>query len=275
MAKRSRQSARVSAGTLKTDDVRARAAQVLCEVLQQGHSLDRVLPLAQLVSADARATALLAELCYGTIRWYYRLDAILNQLLERPLRSRDADVHCLLLIGLYQLDQLALPPHAAVHTTVQAAHALGKDWAGKLVNAILRNFQRQHEQLVQTACTAPQAQYAHPNWLIERLREDWPADWAAILQANNSRPPFTLRVNGQRLTRNEYLEVLSEQSLPAEPVTHAPQAVYLHKAVAVNALPGFIHGDVSVQDAAAQLAAVQYPRRHLHEAARSPNVHLD
>ena len=255
MAKRSRQSAQVSAGTLKSDDVRARAAQVLYEVTRQGHSLDRVLPMAQLASVDARATALLAELCYGTIRWYYRLDAILNQLLERPLRSRDADVHCLLLIGLYQLDQLALPPHAAVHTTVQAAHALGKDWAGKLINAILRNFQRQHEQLVKTACTAPQAKYAHPNWLIERLRADWPADWAAILQANNSRPPFTLRVNGQRLTRNEYLEVLSERSLPAERVPHAPQAVYLHRAVAVSALPGFIRGDVSVQDAAAQLAA--------------------
>jgi 16S rRNA (cytosine967-C5)-methyltransferase len=224
-------------------------------VLTRGRSLDQVLPEAQASTADARAGALLQELCYGTIRWYFRLDAILRQLLDRPLKSRDADVRCLLLIGLYQLDRLALPQRVAVHATVQATGALDKDWARGLVNAILRNFQRRRESLLPAVCTAVEAMHAHPLWLIDRLRADWPDDWAAILLANNARPPFTLRVNRQRLTRNEYLELLSQHSMSAAVVPHAAQAVCLDKPVAVAALPGFARGDVSVQDAAAQLAA--------------------
>lgn len=245
----------MSTGTVMTADVRALAAGVLLQVLGHGRSLDQVLPEAQASITDARNGALLQELCYGTIRWYYRLDAILRQLLDRPLKSRDADIRCLLLIGLYQLDRLALPQRVAVHSTVQATRALDKDWARGLVNAILRNFQRRRDSLLPTACDAPEALHAHPLWLIERLRTDWPDEWATILVANNARPPFTLRINRQRLTRNEYLERLSEHALPAAAIPHAPQAVCLDKPVAVNALPGFACGDVSVQDAAAQLAA--------------------
>jgi 16S rRNA (cytosine967-C5)-methyltransferase len=133
--------------------------------------------------------------------------------------------------------------------------ALNKDWAAGLVNAVLRNFQRRGDSLLQSACADEVALHAHPAWLIERLRSDWPQDWAAILAANNTRPPFTLRVNRQRLTRDEYLDVLSRAGLPAEAVAHSAQAVRLERPVPVSALPGFMRGDVSVQDAAAQLAA--------------------
>jgi 16S rRNA (cytosine967-C5)-methyltransferase len=214
-----------------------------------------VLPAALASVKDPRTGALLQELCYGTSRWYHRLDAILRQLLDKPVKSRDADIRCLLLIGLYQLDHLALPQRVAVHATVQATRVLDKDWARGLVNAILRNFQRRRESLLHAACDAAEALHAHPLWLIDRLRADWPDDWAAILVANNARPPFTLRVNRQRLTRNEYLDLLSEHTLTARAVPHALQAVCLDKPVAVGALPGFVRGDVSVQDAAAQLAA--------------------
>ncbi|MGB5261195.1 MAG: 16S rRNA (cytosine(967)-C(5))-methyltransferase RsmB [Gammaproteobacteria bacterium] len=238
-----------------TQDARALAAGVLTQVLEHGRSLDQVLPEALASINDPRTGALLQELCYGTIRWYYRLDAILRQLLDRPIKSRDADVRSLLLIGLYQLDRLALPQRVAVHATVQATRVLDKDWARGLVNAILRNFQRRRESLLLAVCATAEALHAHPLWLIDRLRADWPDDWAAILVANNARPPFTLRVNRQRLTRNEYLELLSDHALTARAVPHVPQAVCLDKPVAVSTLPGFARGDVSVQDGAAQLAA--------------------
>lgn len=236
-------------------DARALAAGVLVDVLVGGRSLGDVLSPAQAALDDPRAGALVQELCYGTLRWYFRLDAVLQALLSKPLKSRDADVRCLLLIGLYQIDRLALPQRVAVHETVQAVRALNKDWAAGLVNAVLRNFQRRGSSLLQSACADEVALHAHPAWLIERLRSDWPQDWAAILAANNTRPPFTLRVNRQRLTRDEYLDVLSQAGLPARTVAHSDQAVRLERPVPVSALPGFTRGDVSVQDAAAQLAA--------------------
>lgn len=235
-------------------DVRAVAARVLVRIVVDGSSLASALPDALQPVTDGRQRALIQELSYGTLRWYFRLDAMLGQLLRKPLKQRDADLHCLLLTGLYQLDQLAMPERVAVHETVQATRALGKDWASGLVNGVLRNYQRSAATLEAAISENPQACHAHPGWLIERLQSDWPDHWPLILAANNERPPFSLRVNRQRVTRDEYLEILAEQSLAARRLA-VPEGVQLDRPVPVEALPGFSEGLVSVQDGGAQLAA--------------------
>ena len=239
---------------MKTD-VRACAARVLVQVISDGRSLSDVLPAAAQQLADPRQRALLQELCYGTLRWYYRLDALLQRLLKKPLKQRDADVRCVLLVGLYQLDQLAMPQRVAVNETVQATHALNKQWASGLVNGVLRNYQRQAAELEAGVAAEFVSGYAHPAWLIEQLQFDWPNDWEQILTANNARPPFSLRVNRQRITRAEYLETLAGQSLGANLLKYTSSGVQLDKPVPVDVLPGFSEGYVSVQDGAAQLAA--------------------
>jgi len=238
-----------------TADARACAARVLSQVISDGRSLSEALPAVVQVLTDARQRALVQELSYGTLRWFYRLDALLQRLLKKPLKQRDADVRCVLLLGLYQLDQLAMPQRVAVNETVQATHALNKQWASGLVNAVLRNYQRQAAQLEEVIVAEPVARFAHPAWLIERLQSDWPRDWERILTANNARPPFSLRVNRQRVTRTEYMETLTGQSLQAQPLDYVDAGIRLDKPVPVDALPGFAEGYISVQDGAAQLAA--------------------
>ncbi len=237
-----------------TLDVRARTARVLARIITDGCSLSDALPGGLEPLPDGRQRALLQELAYGTLRWYFRLDAILLQLLRKPLKQRDADLRCLLLTGLYQLDQLAMPQRVAVHETVQAVRALDKSWATGLVNGVMRNYQRRASDIEPVISAQPQARHAHPGWLIETLQADWPNDWPAILAANNRRPPFSLRVNRQRITRSEYLDILSGRSLDATPLI-TPEGILLDKPVPVEALPGFSEGFVSVQDGAAQLAA--------------------
>jgi 16S rRNA (cytosine967-C5)-methyltransferase len=236
-------------------DVRACTARLLVRVIADGRSLSEVLPAALQPVSDPRERALVQELSYGTLRWYYRLVALLQQLLEKPLKQRDADIGCLLLTGLYQLDQLAMPQRVAVNETVQATRALNKQWASGLVNAILRNYQRQAAELDEAIAEDAVAGYSHPAWLIERLQSDWPRDWEQILMANNGRPPFSLRVNRQRMTRAEYIDTLADQSLAAVPLAHTVSGVRLENPVPVDMLPGFTAGYVSVQDGAAQLAA--------------------
>lgn len=235
--------------------VRAAAARVLDQVISDGRSMSAALAAAQAGHTDPRDAALLQELCFGTARWYYRLDGILQQLLRKPLKSRDSELRCLLLCGLYQLEYLSVPDRVAVHETVQAVHAQGRDWAAGLANAVLRNFTRRRDALLAALDDDAVTRNAYPAWLVARLQADWPDDWQSVLAAGNARPPFTLRVNRQRLTRAEYLEHLSVQELDAVPVTHTSHALTLAHAVPVHALPGFAGGDVSVQDGAAQLAA--------------------
>src|SRR5690348_1207484 len=127
--------------------VRLLAVQTLMRVLQDDLTLTQALEGAVKDCADPRDAALLAELCYGTLRWQPRLEALVARMLERPLKPADRDVGLVLILGLYQLAYLRVPPHAAVQQTVEVCRALGKDWAAGLVNAVLRRYQREREGL--------------------------------------------------------------------------------------------------------------------------------
>ncbi len=233
---------------------RERAAVALARVLGEGRSLGGVLEEA-LSGLEGPDRGLAQALCYGTLRWYPRLQPLLGKLLHRPLKGHDRELEALLLIGLYQLTQMGTPPHAAVAETVGAAAGLGKDWARGLVNAVLRNAQRRAVPLAQALDAEPETRTAHPRWLLERLQQAWPQDWEAIVAANNRQAPMTLRVNLRRGGREAYLEQLAAAGLAARPAPHTQAGVILEEAVAVERLPGFAQGAVSVQDAAAQLAA--------------------
>ena len=230
---------------------RAAAARAVAEVLV-GRSLAELLPAAGVAERDR---ALLAELVYGTCRWFPRLDFFLGRLLQRPLKQRDTDLRALLLVGLYQLVETRVAPHAAVDETVAAARALGKEWAAGLVNGVLRAFLRDRAALESAAAADPAVAHAHPAWLVARLQAAWPEDWAAILHAANGRPPMTLRVNRLRGSTPGYLATLAQAGLAGSVVDGVPAALVLDQPVDVTRLPGFGEGAVSVQDAGAQLAA--------------------
>ncbi|MDG4548926.1 MAG: 16S rRNA (cytosine(967)-C(5))-methyltransferase RsmB [Candidatus Contendobacter sp.] len=235
-------------------NVRAIAAQVLARVLGEGRSLAEALPPA-LEHVAPRDRGLLRELCHGVCRWQPELQFLLEGLLDRPLDPREATVRALLLTGLYQLHRSRVPDHAAVAETVVAARQLRKSWAAGLTNAVLRSFPRRRAELLARVEADAVARTAHPRWLLERLQRDWPDDWPAIVAANNARPPFTLRVNRLQGGRDEYRARLAAAGKSAEPTVAAAFALTLAEPVEPTALPEFAEGRVSVQDAAAQLAA--------------------
>jgi len=182
-------------------------------------------------------------------------------------------VYVLLLSGIYQLGWMELPEHAAVHATVQAVHGLGKGWASGLVNAVLRKYLRERTRLEQEIRPDAGAWFAHPGWMVERLQHDWPDHWQAILEANNARPPLCLRVNRQRLTREQYLDMLSRDGQQAQVLTATSGGICLATPSPVSRLPGFASGEVSVQDGAAQLAAellAPQPGQRVLDACAAP-----
>ena len=200
--------------------------------------------------------ALVQELAYGTLRWFHQLAGIAALLLEKPLKPKDQDVYALLLAGLYQLRHLRVATHAAVDETVAATQALGKPWAKGLVNACLREYLRRVAEIEKFVGHDPTLTLSHPTWLLEKFRAASPDDWQRIVQVNNERPPMTLRVNLRHTTRERYLEKLRAAGIEARPAFVLETDVTLATPLPVSALPGFAEGEVSVQDAAAQWAAV-------------------
>lgn len=233
-------------------DPRIAAVNNVLAVLD-GRSLDHVLAVA--TAADERDRALAAELSFGVCRWYRRLDALISLLLQKPFKNKDRDLHVLLLVGAYQLLYSRIPPHAAVSSVVEASRGLGKAWASKLVNGVLRRLQREHAALEQRVDTDAATRFAQPDWLYQAIVAAWPAQAERILTALQGRPPMVLRVALNKIGREDYLARLTAQGLGARAHPTVPSALVLDSAVPVDRLPGFEQGLVSVQDAGAQLAA--------------------
>jgi 16S rRNA (cytosine967-C5)-methyltransferase len=232
--------------------LRATAAQVIDSVISGGRSLDRALAEHEPQVAE-RDLALLRMLSYGTLRNHWHLQAWINTLLSRPLKARDSCVNELLAVGLFQLSDTRIPDHAVVSETVEAARHLRRPKLAPLVNAILRRFLR--DRISEQAPSNAEAEFDHPRWLIEMMQADWPDDWQSILAANNDRAPMWLRANPTHGSAADYVARLGEMDIEAEQFSAAAQAVRLNEPQPVEFLPGFADGHVSVQDAAAQLAA--------------------
>jgi len=237
---------------------RARAAEAVNAVTTKGRSLDTALAEAELAIKPSER-GLLRALCYGTLRFHWRIRSQLGTLLDRPLKSQDSVIESLIAIGIYQLTDTRIPDHAVVSMTVEASRVLRRPKYASLINAVLRIFLRKGLQAEEPA--DEEARHCHPAWLLERLQRDWPDHWLQIVEAGNRQAPMWLRVNARQLSRDEYLHELQEpdgsgdETPSNQVVAGVDQAIKLAEPRPVQELPGFSEGQVSVQDAAAQLAA--------------------
>lgn len=229
------------------------AVTVICGVVRDGKSLTDALSLCD--DLEPREAAFCRELCYGTLRWYFRLEAILSALLKKAFKPKDLDIKVLALLGLYQIIYLSTPDHAAVSETVNLCKKGKKSWAKGVLNGVLRHFLRHRESIENTVDSNVKQRFSHPDWLVEQLENDWGDDLHSILQANNQYPPMSIRVNQKHCSRDEYLRLLQMVDIQAEANPFNAVGLTLNKAVSVEQLPQFWQGASSVQDSAAQLAA--------------------
>ena len=200
------------------------------------------------LEAGSSLRAAVQDLAYGTLRSLGLLDALLAELLRKPAKPA---LHALLLAALYQLRARPRTSHTTVDQAVRAVSRLEPAAKG-LANAVLRNYLREADALV-ARCHSDTAHYSYPQWWIDRVRAAWPQNWESVLNAGNLHPPMTLRVNRRRLTAEQYLAKLGGHGLAGELI--GAQAILLERPVPIESLPGFGVGEVSVQDAGAQLAA--------------------
>ena len=232
------------------------AANAVNQVLS-GRNLTLALPatLASFPNATPQQRGAAADLSYGTLRFYGEVHAYLARLLEKPLT--DDRIHALLLVAIYQLlhdkAEAFTVVNQAVHAVSQFRKPVPKPWAKGLVNAILRNFLRQKDALSAQIASSEVAVYSYPQWWIHKLKAQYPGHWQGMLDAGNQHPPMTVRVNTNKISIEDYLQLLATQDIEATAI--GGQAVILNKPVAVDKIPGFSEGMVSVQDYGAQLAA--------------------
>lgn len=236
-----------------THELQRLAAHAVAQVIA-GRSLDAELRALWSRHRDLtpQERGALQDLCYGTLRFLGELDAVLARLLERPLK--DEALRDLLRVALYQLVHTRAAAHAVVDHAVRACTAAGLAGAKGLVNGVLRNFLRKRESLISAAHETETGRYSHPLWWIDKVRAQYPLHHAAMLEAANAHPPLTLRVNARATSIDAYLERTSNAGIGVTAL--GGSAVRVEQPIPVERIPGFGEGLVSVQDAAAQYAAV-------------------
>ena len=238
---------------MKTNNVRAAAAETLLAVMDKGTSLSEALPKAQLKIA-AKDHALLQEMCFGAIRFFPKYDAITNQLLTKKLKGKQRVFHHLIIVGIYQLEEMRIPQHAAVAETVQAAVSLKAQGLKGLINACLRNFMRNRDALF-AKISNPVTDFSHPSWFIKRVQEAYSENWQDILNANLERAPMWLRVHTNNVSTAQFCDALEEAKIEYSQPLADKNAILLASPKPVDKLPGFEQGWFTVQDGAAQHAA--------------------
>ncbi|MDY1039285.1 16S rRNA (cytosine(967)-C(5))-methyltransferase RsmB [Lelliottia sp. CFBP8978] len=235
---------------MKKQNLRSMAAQAIEKVVEQGQSLSNILPPLQQKVSD-KDKALLQELCFGVLRTLSQQEWLINKLMSRPMTGKQRTIHYLIMVGFYQLLHTRIPPHAALAETVEGAVAIKRPQLKGLINGVLRQFQRQQEELL-TEFAQSDKRFLHPDWLLKRLQKVYPKQWEAIVEANNQRPPMWLRVNRNHHSRDEWLSLLEQADMNGFTHDNYPDAVRLASPAPVHALPGFEQGWVTVQDASAQ-----------------------
>ncbi|UCV15161.1 16S rRNA (cytosine(967)-C(5))-methyltransferase RsmB [Quatrionicoccus australiensis] len=200
---------------------------------------------------DPLARPAVQDLVYGSLRQYGRGDFFLSRLLSKPLAAEE--IRALLLVAIYRLETRPDSAHTVVDQAVVAAGVMAEGRFRSLVNAVLRNFLRQQAALNTDLAADELAASQHPDWWLAQLQTAYPNDWPAIVAAGNAPPPMALRVNLRRIGRDEYQQRLSAVDIASTPIDEA--GLMLDKPVAVDRLPGFFDGLVSVQDPGAQRTA--------------------
>lgn len=254
-----------SSNLIMNGSVRVRVIRTLVAI-QNGQSLASVLdPLLNSLHDGDKGFA--HALLLTTLRQWYALARLLDTLADNPID--EVEVRTTIQVGLTQLLYLEVADHAAIHETVEAAKEIDFAHATGLINAILRKVAKNPSKF-RKKCDK---KHSLPNWLAYQLKQDWSEQYDELMQGLRQAAPMFLRVNSAVSSVEDYQQALDGAEIGADIVelttdfkianssesaaatTLSTKGLRLHQSTAVNALPQFSEGAVSVQDMHAQLAA--------------------
>ena len=192
--------------------------------------------------------SLVKDIVYGSIRDIYLNEYFLNKLI--PVELKNLDIKYLLLNAFYQLSNQSIKSFTIVNENVKAAKLINNKFSG-LVNGVLRNFLRKKPEFEDPFDL--RIKYSYPEWWVEKLKNQYPQAYEAILKIGNTRAPIFLRVNVKKITHVDYISLLEKNNIKYELILHK-NYIQINESINVQNLPGFVEGLIYIQDPAAQLA---------------------
>ena len=220
------------------------ASKIIQEVVQ-GKNIEKLFN--QYIGKNHNIS-LVKDIVYGSIRDIYLNEYFLNKLIQVELKN--LDIKYLLLNAFYQLSNQSIKSFTIVNENVKAAKLINNKFSG-LVNGVLRNFVRKKPEFQDPF--ELRLKYSYPEWWVEKLKNQYPQDYEAILKIGNTRAPIFLRVNVKKITHTDYINQLEKNNIKYELILDK-NYIQINESINVQNLPGFVEGLIYIQDPAAQLA---------------------
>ena len=220
------------------------ASKIIQEVVQ-GKNIEKLFN--QYIGKNHNIS-LVKDIVYGSIRDIYLNEYFLNKLISVELKN--LDIKYLLLNAFYQLSNQSIKSFTIVNENVKAAKLINNKFSG-LVNGVLRNFLRKKPEFQDPF--ELRHKYSYPEWWVEKLKNQYPQDYEAILKIGNTRAPIFLRVNVKKITHTDYINQLEKNNIKYELILDK-NYIQINESINVQNLPGFVEGLIYIQDPAAQLA---------------------
>ena len=220
------------------------ASKIIQEVVQ-GKNIEKLFN--QYIGKNHNIS-LVKDIVYGSIRDIYLNEYFLNKLISVELKN--LDIKYLLLNAFYQLSNQSIKSFTIVNENVKAAKLINNKFSG-LVNGVLRNFLRKKPEFQDPF--ELRLKYSYPEWWVEKLKNQYPQDYEAILKIGNTRAPIFLRVNVKKITHVDYITLLEKNNIKYELILDK-NYIQINESINVQNLPGFVEGLIYIQDPAAQLA---------------------
>jgi len=220
------------------------ASKIIQEVVQ-GKNIEKLFN--QYIGKNHNIS-LVKDIVYGSIRDIYLNEYFLNKLISVELKN--LDIKYLLLNAFYQLSNQSIKSFTIVNENVKAAKLINNKFSG-LVNGVLRNFVRKKPEFQDPF--ELRLKYSYPEWWVEKLKNQYPQDYEAILKIGNTRAPIFLRVNVKKITHTDYINQLEKNNINYELILDK-NYIQINESINVQNLPGFVEGLIYIQDPAAQLA---------------------
>ena len=226
-----------------------RYAAYVVEKTLSGSNLDLAFDHVFKISNDLEQQPQIKALAYGALRHLGKTKFIINKLVKNKIENRL--IESLLHVALFQLSQKTHSDFTIVNQSVKAAKKIDIR-KSKFVNAVLRNFLRNKENLLKDSDGVEEVKFNYPGWWINKLRKDYKDNWIDILNIGNQHPPLTIRINNRKISNHDYKILLNNANIFYK-VIHG-EALILSNALNIQSIPGFNDGFFSVQDFGAQLA---------------------
>jgi 16S rRNA (cytosine967-C5)-methyltransferase len=261
---------------VRTRDKPREQALVILQKVEEGVFVDMLLDKAR-ESFDARDSAFLLTLVYGTLRNRSRLDWALNQFSAQPVEKTDVWTRNILRFGAYQMLFLdRVPASAAVNTSTELAKIYGKKQS--YVNGLLRNLNRRRHSIIEPGFNDLARRlatvYSHPEWVVRRWLNRFGVEQTeTLLGWNNRDAPLVIRTNALKTTRDMLKARLTDQGVDSVATGFSETGLEIISSPAIRTLAAYQQGLFIVQDQAAQLVSLMLspkPEETVLDACAAP-----